>query len=159
MRRIFVSIAIAVAVISISACVKKDTGACTPKSAASEQPAITAYATAKGYTMTALSNGLNYQIINAGTTPKPSATSKVYVRYTGKFISNEQVFDQQQDYTKTGWQLTQLILGWQSGLPLIGKGGSMRLIIPSSLAYGCSAGNGMPANSILYFDIELVDVQ
>jgi FKBP-type peptidyl-prolyl cis-trans isomerase len=119
---------------------------------------MTAYATAKGYAMLALPNGLNYQIINAGNATKPSATSKVFVRYTGKFISNETVFDQQSDHTKTGWPLNQLILGWQSGLPLIGEGGSMRLIVPSSLAYGCS-GNGLPANSILYFDIELVDVQ
>jgi len=51
-----------------------------------------------------------------------------------------------------------LIAGWQIGLPLIHKGGEIKLIVPSSLAYGC--GNGpLPANSILYFDIHLVDVQ
>jgi hypothetical protein len=67
-------------------------------------------------------------------------------------------FDQQADSSKTGWILGSLIPGWQIGLPLIHKGGEIKLIVPSSLAYGC--GNGpLPANSILYFDIHLVDVQ
>jgi FKBP-type peptidyl-prolyl cis-trans isomerase FkpA len=68
------------------------------------------------------------------------------------------VFDQQADATKTGWVLGSLIAGWQIGLPLIQKGGEIKLIIPSSLGYGCDNG-ALPPNSILYFDIHLVDVQ
>jgi FKBP-type peptidyl-prolyl cis-trans isomerase FkpA len=67
------------------------------------------------------------------------------------------VFDQQTNAIKPAG-LGTLIAGWQIGLPLIQKGGEIKLIVPSSLAYGC--GNGpLPANSILYFDIHLVDVQ
>jgi len=66
-------------------------------------------------------------------------------------------FDQQTDASKTGWPLGSLIAGWQIGLPLIQKGGKIKLIVPSSLAYGC--GGNLPANSILYFDVHLVDVQ
>jgi FKBP-type peptidyl-prolyl cis-trans isomerase FkpA len=44
------------------------------------------------------------------------------------------------------------------GLPLIKKGGVIRLIIPSSLAYGCNAAGSIPGDSVLYFEVELVDV-
>ena len=60
--------------------------------------------------------------------------------------------------TQTGWTLGSLIPGWQIGLPLIQKGGEIKLIVPSSLAYGCGSGP-LPPNSVLYFDIHLVDVQ
>ena len=54
--------------------------------------------------------------------------------------------------------LGQVIPGWQLGLPLIQKGGVIRLIIPSSLAYGCTGSGSIPGDSVLYFEVELVDV-
>ena len=55
--------------------------------------------------------------------------------------------------------LSDMIQGFQIGLPLIQKGGTIKLIIPSSLAYGCNGIGAVPGNSILYFDVELTDVQ
>jgi FKBP-type peptidyl-prolyl cis-trans isomerase FkpA len=131
---------------------------CTPRTVASEQATIEAYATANGYTMTQHSSGLYYQVTSPGTGAPPSATSKVFVTYTGKLL-NGTVFDQQSNSAATGWILNQLVTGWQIGLPLIGKGGSIRLIVPSSLAYGCADNGPIPGNSVLFFDITLVDVQ
>jgi hypothetical protein len=51
--------------------------------------------------------------------------------------------------------LNALIEGFKIGLPLIGIGGRIKLIIPSSLAYGCQGGGSIPSNSPLYFDITL----
>ena len=51
------------------------------------------------------------------------------------------------------------IEGWKIGIPLIKKGGKLKLIIPSALAYGCNDISGIPGNSILFFDIDLIDVQ
>ena len=56
------------------------------------------------------------------------------------------------------FNLLELIQGWQKGLPLVKKGGKIKLIIPPSLGYGATPQQGIPANSVLVFDIELVGV-
>ena len=131
---------------------------CAPVSPQSEQAQILAYASANGINATAHSSGLYYEIINAGIGPSPTGSSRIYVTYTGK-LTDGTVFDSQTNASQTGWQLNTLIAGWQIGLPLIQKGGTIKLIIPSSLAYACKTAGIIPANSILYFEIELVDVQ
>jgi FKBP-type peptidyl-prolyl cis-trans isomerase FkpA len=52
-----------------------------------------------------------------------------------------------------------LIEGWKEGLPYIKKGGSIRLIIPSQLAYGVQGSGTIPPFSCLDFDIKVKDVQ
>jgi FKBP-type peptidyl-prolyl cis-trans isomerase len=53
-----------------------------------------------------------------------------------------------------------VIDGWKIGLPLIKKGGRIKLIIPSALAYSCTgAGTSIPPNTPLYFDVTLNDVK
>ena len=129
------------------------------KTVQSEEGVITAYATANGISATAHSSGLYYQVTNPGSGATPSSGSKVFVKYTGKLL-NGTVFDSQTNSSLTGFTVSGLILGWQIGLGLIKKGGSIKLIVPSSLAYGCQgSGATIPGNSVLYFEIELVDVQ
>jgi FKBP-type peptidyl-prolyl cis-trans isomerase FkpA len=52
----------------------------------------------------------------------------------------------------------QLIEGWKIGLPLLKKGGHIKLYVPPSLGYGPSPNRNIPGNSVLIFDIRLVDV-
>lgn len=52
-----------------------------------------------------------------------------------------------------------VIRGWTVGVPGMKVGGLRRLIIPPDLAYGSQAQTGIPANSTLVFDIELLSVQ
>ena len=54
--------------------------------------------------------------------------------------------------------LNQLLEGWQFGLQLIQKGGKIKLYLPPSLGYGAGAQPGIPANSILIFEVTLNDV-
>ena len=133
----------------------KDTS-CTPKTVASEVATMQNFATTNGLTVQTHSSGLLYQIVNPGSGLTPTLTSRVSVRYTGKLM-NGSIFD-----SNTGvpvqFLLNQVIAGWQLGLPLIKKGGTIRLIIPSSLAYGCNASGPIPGDAVLYFEIELVDV-
>ena len=132
---------------------------CKPKSPSSEAAQITAYATANGINAQADANGLYYEIIDPGTGAKPNTNSKIVITYTGKLL-NGQVFDEQLNPNSSNpWPLTSLIKGWVIGLPLINEGGHIKLIIPSSLAYGCEQYYSIPGNSVLYFDIHLVDVQ
>lgn len=142
---------------SQTSCLKsKSSQSCTPATVASEEPTILAYAANNGIFATRHTSGLYYEIISQGSGATPSGTSKIFVTYTGKLLDGR-VFDSQTDPSKTGWVLNSLIEGWQIGLPLIQKGGEIKLIVPSSLGYGCS--NALPPNSILYFDVTLVDVQ
>ena len=51
-----------------------------------------------------------------------------------------------------------VIRGWTDGLTLLNKGAKAKFYIPSSLAYGSRPSAEIPANSILTFDIEVVDI-
>ena len=143
--------------ISCSGCLDSKQG-CVPLTPQSEEAQIVAYASANGITATKHSSGLYYQIITPGSGAAPSLNSKVFITYTGKLLNGTQ-FDQATNPSTTGWALGSLIEGWQIGLPLIKKGGKIKLIIPSSLAYGCNGAGPIAPNSVLYFDIDLFDVQ
>ncbi len=131
---------------------------CKPNPVGKEVAQIQAYASANGITATAHSSGLYYEIINMGSGPKANASSKISITYTGKYM-NGQVFDEQLTPNVKLWDLSGLIQGWVIGVPLISEGGHIKLIVPSSLAYGCAQYYDIPGNSVLFFDIHLVDVQ
>lgn len=87
--------------------------------------------------------------------------NRIGVRYKG-MLTNGNVFDEQ---TNTFYfQLGELINAWKNGLMQIKSGGKIRLYVPPTLGYGSDDvkdRNGnvvIPANSILIFDIELVEV-
>lgn len=103
-------------------------------------------------------SGVYYSIIEPGEGDhKYTAQSKVEVKYTGRLL-NGVVFDESKEET-IEFNLGQVIIGWQIGMQLIQEGGKIRLIIPSGYAYGPSAYGKVPANSILDFDIELIDIK
>jgi FKBP-type peptidyl-prolyl cis-trans isomerase len=63
--------------------------------------------------------------------------------------------------TPLEFYLTGVIDGWKIGVPLIQKGGKIRLIIPSGFAYGPSGAGGgaIGPNAVLDFDIEIIDIR
>lgn len=117
---------------------------------------MASFAAANGLTMTEHSSGIQYQIISAGVGPTATLTSDVSVRYTGKKMDGS-VFETVSG-TPITFTLGQVIPGWQLAIPLIQEGGLIRVLIPSSLAYGCTGKGSIPGNSVLYFEIQLVDV-
>jgi len=142
--------------ITFSACLKDKT--CKPKSPDSELPQIQAFASNNGITTTPDPSGLHYEIIEQGSGPTANVNSKIVITYTGKLM-NGTTFDEQLTPNTEPWTLGGLIKGWVIGIPLIQEGGHIKLIIPSSLGYGCEQYYAIPGNSVLYFDIHLVDVQ
>lgn len=132
----------------------KDTG-CRNKTIESEQGAISAYASSTGMTGTTHPSGLYYQVVNPGVGPSPTISSQVKVNYTGKFLDGT-VFDA--STAPITFPLGEVIQGWQIGIPLIQKGGTIRMVIPSSLAYGCAGRGGITSNTILFFEVQLLDI-
>ncbi len=102
-------------------------------------------------------SGLYYQIITPGTGNAVLATSTIKAVYTGRLLTGA-IFDQAATANPLTIALSSVIQGWQIGLPFIKSGGKIRLFIPSKLGYGATAQSIIPANSILDFDIELVEV-
>jgi FKBP-type peptidyl-prolyl cis-trans isomerase FkpA len=156
MKRILIS-SILFGALCFSSCSKTNSG-CQDVDIAVEEPTIVSYGTSNSLSLTRHPTGVYYEIINPGSSTTPTTSSKVFIKYVGKLL-NGTTFDQQTNAALTGWFLRDLIPGWQVGLPLIGKGGKIKLVIPSAYAYGCNGIGSIPANSILYFDIDLVDVQ
>lgn len=157
MKKLIVLLTVVSTALTLSSCLKSDSP-CQPLKPSSEESQIVSYATTNGINATKDPSGLYYQILDSGSGVKPTLTSKVYITYTGKFL-NGATFDQEADATQTGWALSSLIEGWQIGLPMIKKGGHIKLIVPSSLAYGCTGYGSIPPNEVLFFDITLTDVQ
>lgn len=103
-------------------------------------------------------SGLQYQIIKQGTGEQASLNSKVLVHYTGTFIGGK-VFDSSIERGKpASFDLSEVIEGWQEGIALMQVGARYRLFIPPSLAYGVAGPDIIPPNSLLIFDVELLEV-
>ena len=124
---------------------------------ASEMTSLQSYVSANYPAAILHPGGFYYEIIAAGTgTVTPAICSNVRVTYAG-YLTNGTKFDE--ELVGITFKLGQLIVGWQRGLPLIKKGGSINLYLPPSLGYGSVAVGSIPANSILRFSIQLLDVQ
>lgn len=97
------------------------------------------------------SSGLWYEIKKAGNSSHPTTSSTVNVDYKGTLLDGS-TFD---SGDKVVLKLGQTITGWKVGIPLIGKGGEILLIIPSEMGYGSYSQGGIPANSVLVFEVKL----
>ena len=106
-----------------------------------------------------LPSGLQYQVLQKGEGPKPTASDKVKCHYNGTLI-NGTVFDSSvQRGEPAVFGVSQVIPGWVEALQLMPVGSKWRLFIPSDLAYGeHGAGEAIEPNSALVFDVELLDI-
>lgn len=128
--------------------------ACTKDKTDDEK--IKEYIATKGWTAQTTPEGVYYVIDSLGIgTTYPTANSTVTVKYKG-YLLDGTVFDANQQNGIT-YPLFQLIQGWQVGIPKFKKTGRGKLLIPSALGYGSRATGAIPANSVLIFEIELVN--
>ncbi len=107
-------------------------------------------------------SGLRYKIIQKGNGKKAENNKTVSVHYSGS-LENGKVFDS--SYTRKkpiDFPLGQgnVIEGWDEGIALLQVGDKARFVIPPYLGYGeRGAGGVIPPNSVLIFDVELMDVK
>jgi len=108
-------------------------------------------------------SGLRYVITTVGTGAKPSLSSTIVAKYSGKFLTEGVTAAKSVEFDSSKptltYKLSELIIGWQIGFKLLPKGSKATLYIPSGLAYGKNANGSIPANSNLFFDVELIDVK
>jgi FKBP-type peptidyl-prolyl cis-trans isomerase FkpA len=111
-------------------------------------------------------SGVYYIIDKPGSGDVIARGQQVAVKYTGKTLDGKPFdsnIDPQFGHTDP-FRFTagsgEVIPGWDEGVLLLKKGSKAKLYIPSPLAYGPqSPGPGIPANAILMFDIEVLDVK
>jgi FKBP-type peptidyl-prolyl cis-trans isomerase FkpA len=134
-----------------------DNPPCTSRGPFEDSSALLKYAADSSIKVTMDSSGLFYQIIDSGNSTKPVFSSNIWVNYIGRLM-NGSVFDSASNTNLNGSGLYNLILGWRLGLPKIGVGGRIKLLIPSAYAWGCTGYGPVPANAPVYFDIKLLQV-
>lgn len=104
-------------------------------------------------------SGLQYTVEKEGTGKTPAETDEVKVHYTGTLIDGTK-FDSSVDRGQPAeFPVNGVIKGWTEALKLMKEGSKYKLAIPSDLAYGPMARPGIPANSVLLFDVELLEVK
>lgn len=102
--------------------------------------------------------GLLYKVENPGSGEAVKDDDIVVVNYRGT-LTNGTEFDSSYKREKpVTFPLNSVIPGWVEGLKHVKKGGKITMVIPPELAYGDKAMGGIPANSTLVFEVELIDV-
>jgi FKBP-type peptidyl-prolyl cis-trans isomerase len=139
-----------------------------------EDRIISEYLKSNGIDAKMTEEGVYYQIIVEGDGPIPQKGQKIKANYTGALLDGT-VFDSSieedakaanlynpgRKYEPIAFALGQgeVIRGWDIGFGLLPVGAKAKFIIPSPLAYGASSrGAIIKPNSILVFDVELVEI-
>ncbi|MBN1291096.1 MAG: FKBP-type peptidyl-prolyl cis-trans isomerase [Candidatus Latescibacteria bacterium] len=114
---------------------------------------------AKKTGITTLPDSLQYEVITAGTGPKPAATDTVKVHYKGTLLDGTEFDSSYKHNQPAQFPLNGVIPGWTEVLQLMNTGAKWKAFIPPELAYGS---RGIPPkigpNSLLIFEIELLEI-
>ncbi|MCC6579655.1 MAG: FKBP-type peptidyl-prolyl cis-trans isomerase [Phycisphaeraceae bacterium] len=104
-------------------------------------------------------SGLQYIVVKEGEGKTPTPSDFVEVHYRGTLLSGKEFDSSIQRGKPAQFKLDGVIPGWTEGLQLMKEGGKMKFYIPPKIGYGQrGAGNIIPANSLLVFDVELLKV-
>jgi FKBP-type peptidyl-prolyl cis-trans isomerase FkpA len=106
------------------------------------------------------STGLQYEVINAGSGPKPTAEDTVTVHYRGTLIDGSEFDASYKHGQPISFPLNRVIPGWTEGLQLMSPGAKYKLFIPYNLGYGLQGSPPViPGGAALIFEVELLDVK
>ncbi|MBO8135718.1 MULTISPECIES: FKBP-type peptidyl-prolyl cis-trans isomerase [Dickeya] len=104
-------------------------------------------------------SGLLYQVEKEGTGAAPKDSDTVVVNYKGSLVDGSEFDNSYKRGEPLSFRLDGVIPGWTEGLKHVKKGGKIKLVIPPALAYGEAGVPGIPANSTLVFEVELLDIK
>jgi len=137
-------------------CVATTTAACRELAFEPEDPATVTFAPSLGVTLSAytrLPSGVYVQEVATGSGAVVTDSSTITASYRGALADGRQ-FDSS---TRTV-DLRTLVPGWTSGLVGARAGSRRRLIIPPAQGYGNASRPGIPAGSVLFFEIDIASV-
>jgi FKBP-type peptidyl-prolyl cis-trans isomerase len=153
------SLGVALALIGVAGCTKKDDSATTTESTST---ADTSTAATQSAAAPAAGGELKIEDVKVGTGKEAVAGKRVTVHYTGTLTDGKK-FDSSVDRKQPfSFNLgkSEVIQGWDQGVAGMKEGGKRKLTIPPNLGYGeRGAGSVIPPNATLLFDVELLKVE
>jgi len=105
-----------------------------------------------------LPSGLQYKVIKEGTGDTPTADDKVKTHYRGRLLDGTEFDSSYKRNQPAEFGVKGVIKGWTEALQLMKTGGKWELYIPADLAYGERGRPSIPPNSVLIFEIELLEI-
>lgn len=107
---------------------------------------------------TQLPSGVIVQTLKPGNGAKPTASNVVKVHYKGT-LANGAEFDSSYSRGEPAeFPLSRVIPCWTQGVQTMRVGGKAKLTCPANTAYGERSSSKIPANSTLYFEVELISI-
>ncbi len=105
-------------------------------------------------------SGLQYMFTEIGEGTRVKAGDKVTVHFIGKLTDGKEFGSSYKRGTPYSFTVGEgkVIKGWDEGIALINVGDKVVFTIPSELAYGPEGASGIPANSTLIFEVELLNI-
>ena len=104
-------------------------------------------------------SGLQYKIETKGTGKIPTTNDSVVCHYRGTLVDGTEFDSSYKRSEPSSFGVTGVIKGWTEALLMMPVGSKWKLFIPSEMAYGERGRPGIPPNSTLQFDIELVSIK
>ena len=103
-------------------------------------------------------SGLQYKVLTAGDGELPTVEDTIVVHYTGKLIDGTVFGNSIERGEPIKIQTSSVIKGWGEALLMMPKGSTWELVIPASLGYGDRDMGPIPSNSVLIFEVSIVDI-
>ena len=102
---------------------------------------------------------LQYLVLTAGSGAVPAASDTVSVNYRGTLLDGTEFDSSYKRGQPASFPVGGVIRGWTEALKIMPVGSKWKLFIPSELAYGEQGNRGIPPNSTLIFEVELLSIQ
>lgn len=115
--------------------------------------------TAKKPSVKKIQDGLFYEVIKDGTGKSPTTEDTVKVHYTGTLIDGTEFDSSRTKGQPAEFGVTRVIKGWTEAVQKMKVGSRWKLYIAPELAYGEFGRPNIPGNSVLVFDVELLDIK
>ncbi len=104
-------------------------------------------------------SGLQYMVIEAGEGDSPTTASTVSVHYRGELLDGSEFDNSRKRGAPAEFGVTGVIKGWTEALQLMSPGAKYKLWIHPDMAYGEQGRPSIPPNSLLVFEVELLEVK
>jgi FKBP-type peptidyl-prolyl cis-trans isomerase FkpA len=104
-------------------------------------------------------SGLLWMTVSEGKGENPKPTDSVSVHYKGTLIDGTEFDSSYKRNAPADFPLMGVIKCWTEGVQKMKPGGKARLVCPPEIAYGPGGRPGIPGNSVLNFDVELIAVK